>query len=155
MNISSFKVLNQILLFLTCCSVSSCTILDLVDSSSDPKYSKLVGMEIVTLRNLWALGITNDQNYQGKADYIWLSESNVSGPEVVTKILLQKGMILRIKKILTTRSMLFCKVYFVVEEVGSNFLNSNNIRILLVNTVENSNFGLDSNFYVIKGVGKN
>jgi hypothetical protein len=145
---SWIAISRKIVLFLFIfCSLVSCIIIDLVDSSHELKYSRLIGVKITTLSNLWALGITNDQNYQGDADYILLTESNVTGPEIVTKNFVKKGLNLRVRKVLTTRLMFIHRVYFVVEEIGSNILSSNSIRIMLAGSVENQNFGLDDKLY--------
>lgn len=101
-----FKKLVITIIF--CSLISSCVQLSLEDVSSDPKYAAVIDQTFKTKADLWAIGVSADQNYKKVVDYIVLVPGvGFTGPEVVTKDRFDKGSIIKVNRVLTTTSIFF------------------------------------------------
>lgn len=122
------------------------------DYSSEPAYISIIGKKFRVKEDVWALGITSDKNYKNKRDYIVLVPGvGFSGPEVVSRDRLSKGSIVKVVRVFKAKSLFSSKVVYVVEEVSSNKFDGVEIRVTLVGSGDDSNFGLDSSIYKIIG----
>ena len=70
------------------------------DVGGEPQYTALIGAERATTEDMEILGITMDKNYAQRVDeYHIFPEPGISGPEVVSKDVLKKGMVFKITKV--------------------------------------------------------
>ena len=131
-----------------CFFLSSCSEIKMVDSSSDPAYSPVIGKKIKLKKELWALGISSSN--KPPADYVDLVPGvGYSGPEVVSRHTLKKDTVLQITKVLTSKSFMIKKVEYVVTEVYGSQFTGEEIRIALIGNKDDANLGLDSDSYEI------
>lgn len=120
----------------------------MIDSSSDPAYSPVIGKKIKLKKALWALGISSSN--KPPADYIDLVPGvGYSGPEVVSRRTLEKDTVLQIIKVLTSKSPIIKRVEYVVTEVYSGQLTGEEIRIILIGDKDDATLGVDSDYYEI------
>ena len=136
-------------IFVICCQfLMSCTEIEMNDLSSDPKYSQVIGKKFILKEDVLALGISSDNSLP--ANYIVLiSGVGFSGPEVVSRSKMRKGTVIQVVKVLVAESLISSKVAYVVKETESSQINGKEIRITLVDKVDDSNYGLDGNYYKI------
>jgi len=136
-----FKISAIAILF--CLLISSCVQLSFEDVSSDPKYTALIDKTLKTKIDLWAIGVTADQNYMKVVDYIVLVPGvGFSGPEVITRDRFNKGSTIKIIKVLTTSSIFFSRIIYVVEYIDSDKYKGTEIRVEMTGESDDSNFGL-------------
>ena len=88
-------------------------------------------MEFYTANEVYATGVTFDQNYKKRIDYIFLVPlPGFTGPEVVFRKLLPKGQKLRILGILSSSYNIFFKQYFLkVKVVNTNIYDKYTVII--------------------------
>lgn len=134
-----------------CLCLASCGQIPWEDMSSNPKYSSVIGKQFKTKKELWALGITNE-NYAKKVDYILLVPGvGFSGPEVVTREQLTRGSIFRVVGVLKARSLVFSRrTAYIVEEIGSNRFIGHEVRIRLTGNINDQNYGLNESIYALE-----
>jgi len=60
-----------------CFWLASCAPIPWEDISSTPEYSRVIGKQFKTKKELWAFGITYDQNYAKKVDSIHLMDVRI------------------------------------------------------------------------------
>lgn len=126
----------------------SCFDVKMVDSSSDPIYSAVIGQQFQLKEELLALGISSTNS--PPADYVVLVPGvGFSGPEVVSRKKLKQGTVIQVIKVLTARSFMSSKVAYVVREVGSSQFADEELRITLVGRIDDTVYGLDSDFYEV------
>ena len=133
---------------LICFLLSSCGEVKMVDSSSAPAYSSVIGQKIKLKEDMLALGISSSN--RPPADYVVLVPGvGFSGPEVVSRHTLKKDTVIQVTKVLTSKSFLVKKVVYVVKEVYSSQLIGEEIRATLIGNKDDATFGLDGNSYEI------
>jgi len=133
-----------------CLCLSSCVQVALKDVSSDPKYSGVIEKQFRAKKELWAFGITSDQNYAKRVDYILLIDIGIAGPEVITRERLNSGFVFRVVKILKAKSPLFSRMRYVVEAVDSDKFKGNEVRVRLTGGFNDGNYGLDKSVYALE-----
>lgn len=145
---SAKNYLNQLIVIIICSfGIVSC-VLSTEDISSNPEFANIIGKIIKTKTELWATGITLDQNYQNKIDVIMLVPSpGFTGPEVVTRNQIKTGLIFEIIGVLKTNSVINPTKYYLVKEINSNTYKNHPVWIMITDNVQNDNFGLDKSIY--------
>ena len=118
------------------------------DSSSELEFIATIGQEFRIREDMWALGITTDQNYKKQVDYIVLVPGvGFSGPEVVSRDRLEKNSIITIVRVLTAKVRFLASPVYVIEIAGSNQFGEVEIRIRLSGDSSDPNLGLDELIY--------
>lgn len=141
--------LNYMLIAISSCIfLTSCLEVEMYDSSSNPTYSSVIGQKIKLKEDLLALGISADDSLP--ANYIFLVQKpGFAGPEVVSRSKLQKGAVVQVTKVLASKSIISSKVVYIVKETDSNQFIGQEIRVPMVGEIDDTNYGLDANFYEI------
>jgi len=128
-------------------TIASC-VQSMEDSSSKPEYVSIIGQEFKVKEDLWALGITSDQNYKKNIDYIALVPGvGFSGPEVLSRDQFRKGAVIKVARILTSKSLFSSTVVYVVEEVGSKSSKKPEFWITVFGSISDPNSGLNNLYY--------
>jgi|TARA_B110000902_G_scaffold265956_1_gene351920 hypothetical protein len=122
---------------------------DYSDISQTSEYQSLIGKNFTLMENVWATGITTDQNYKGEASHIVLvPEPGFEGPEVVFRNLIEKGDQISVTKVLLRKSLLKNSIYY---ELSFNSGKRFDIPVLvkMTETIDTSSYGLNSDVYMI------
>lgn len=136
-------------LWLACALVlfaSSCSQLQMTDSSDSPHYSWIVGHKLFVKEEVWAIGVTNDQNYAAPATHIKLvAGAGFSGPEVLFRERCCLNETLTITKVLTSSLPLISRVQYVVENESLKKFELD-VKIDVWQSIDDGNLGLDTVF---------
>lgn len=82
-------------------SLSGCLITEWEDVSSEPQYSGLIGVEMISNEQLRAHGITIESNYEKILNHYSITPlPGFSGPEVLSTTTLPKGTKFKIIKVI-------------------------------------------------------
>jgi hypothetical protein len=120
----------------------------MIDSSSDPAYSSVIGKKIKLKKDLWALGISSSN--KPPADYIDLVPGvGYSGPEVVSRRTLKKDTVLQITKVLISKSLIIKRIEYVVKEVHTSQFSGEEMRIALIGNKSDAFLGLDGDSFEV------
>lgn len=126
-----------------CVVTTSCGQDDLKDFSSVPEFSRVIGKTFKTKEDLWAIGVTADDNYKKRVDYIVLYPfPGASGPEVVSKEIYKQGSIIRVVKVLKGKN-----VVYIVEDLSDGKFQGITVRTEVSGNVDDPNFGLSEAIY--------
>lgn len=129
-------------------SIVSCGQVTMIDSSLEPEYKGIIGKTFRVKEDLWALGITTDKNYKKRLDYIVLvSGVGFSGPEVVSRDRLNKDSLIRVVRVLTSKSLFVLRVKYVVEVINSEQFKGVEVRVRLSGSTDDANYGLNPSVY--------
>ena len=136
-----------VFLFVSSLLLTSC-IMEMEDSSSKPEYTDVINKKFKLKEEMWALGITTDQNYKKITSYILLVPGvGFTGPEVVSRDRIKAGSVLKISKVLTAKSLFSSKIAYVIEEENSGKFSSHELRVTVYESPSGTNLGLEEKYF--------
>ena len=140
--------LPKIVVIVICSLTLASCVLPMEDINSNPEYTNIIGRKISAKTELWATGITLDQNYKKQIDGIVLApEVGFTGPEVITRERVKVGSIFGIVGVLKTKSIINSTKYYLVKEIGSNTYKDIAIWVMITGVAKDDNYGLDKLVY--------
>ena len=148
-------VLYGLFILLSSFICTSCGVMEMADVSSDPKYSKIIGMKLKLKEDLLALGISLADIPRNKpADFVLLvRKPGIGGRWVVSESKLKKGTVVQVVSVQRPKHSLdkFLsqlignhKGVYVVKEINSNQLGGQTIHIDLIGEDNDQIYGFDA-----------
>ena len=115
--------------FLACFFLTSCSVLEFEDVSTDPKFKLHIGQKFITKVELIAHGITMDQNYAKILSHVSITASpGFTGPEVLFRSMLPAGSQFEIVKVIQSEwTLLGRKVKCVARPIGFSLPEQSNV----------------------------
>lgn len=135
-------------LVICCFATVSCGEITMEDISSNPEYATIIGKKIRAKTELWATGVTLDQNYKKQIDCIVLVPGvGFTGPEVISRGRVKTGSVFGIAGVLKTKSIINPTKYYLVKEVGSNTYKDIPMWVMIPGAIKDGNYGLNESVY--------
>jgi len=133
--------------------------------SNEEQYRALLGTEFKSKVELLGLGVTFDANYNQDVDYVFImTKPGISGPEVVFKEKLPKGVNLKLVGVLESGRLFNNRLFYVLKFIDNELFDEYTVIVKVFNDINNPNKGLgEDEFELIrneakegsKGVGDN
>ena len=121
-------------------------VFDYDEVTRDTEYANLAGEKFKIEKEIVAVGVTMDQNYQGDADRIYLKKIGSSGPQVKFRQPISEG-VLKIVRVHKEKWFIGDGIYYRVEYDGAIDLPKLPIYLRVTESIKSENLGLDPKLY--------
>jgi hypothetical protein len=141
--INFFKYSIIVFSFVSVFLLQGCVSQKYKDVSDEEQYKALLGMEFKSKIELLGIGITFDANYNQEVDYIFIMpKPGVTGPEVVFKKRLAKGVNFKLVGVLESDGLFNNRIFYVIKFIDNKFFSKYTVIVKVFDDISNQNKGL-------------